>query len=473
MGSIAVSSVLRRLYEPEFLVKEHLRQGKFPTAKEAYGEAFSIAWAATAETVLIALIAITNIIMVSSAGETALAAVGLVNQPRFIVQALVMSMNAAVTSICARRRGQGDPMGAISCLKQGLILSVGFSVILSVIAFVTAEPLIWLVGAQEDTFHLARDYYLILLYGIPLSNLSMTISAAQRGLGRTRVSMRINLVASIVNLFFNYVLINGVWFFPKLGVVGSAIGNCIGWGAGFLVAVWSVSHKDDFLCIFTRGGWTFTEKSIASFYKVTSGSFLEQLSLRVGMLLYSMIIARLGTEMLAAHVILQNIFSLSFSFGEGYGISASALVGRNLGARRPDLSMLYGKVVQRMSLITSFILFLIFIFGGRAIMMLFTSSENILAIGGPILILIGLTTVWQNSQIVYAGGLRGAGDTRYIAAISLISIVIFRPVMAYILVYPLGWALFGAWFSLLIDQLIRLGLIFKRFSSGKWSGIEL
>ena len=473
MGEIAISKIIRRLYEPEFMVKEKLRQGELPSATEAYGSAFSIAWAATAETVLMALMAIVNILMVSSLGDTAIAAVGLVNQPRFIVQALVLSMNAAVTSICARRRGQGDREGALNCLKQGLILSVVFSALLSIIAFIFAEPLIWLVGAQDDTFHLAYTYYTILLLGIPLFNLSLTISAAQRGIGRTRVSMRINLVGSIVNLFFNYVLINGVWFFPNLGVMGAAVGTCIGWGTALLVAIWSVSRKDDFLCIFTRSGWGFTRKAIDAFYRVTSGSFLEQLCLRIGMLLYSIIIARLGTEVLAAHVILQNIFSMSFSFGEGYGIAAAALIGRNLGAKRTDLSMLYGKVIQRMSMVTSFMLLLFFIFGGLPVMRLFTSSPEILSIGRPILILMGLTTIWQNSQIVYAGCLRGAGDTRYIAVISLISIVLIRPVLAYMLAYPLGWLLFGAWFSLLIDQLLRLGLTYKRFASGKWSKIDL
>jgi putative MATE family efflux protein len=455
------------------MVKEHLRQGELPNAKEAYGDAFSIAWAATAETVLMALMAIVNILMVSSLGDTAIAAVGLVNQPRFIVQALVLSMNAAVTSICARRRGQGDLEGALNCLKQGIILSIVFSVLLSVTAYIFAGPLIWFVGAQGDTFQLAYTYYTILLLGIPLFNLSLTISAAHRGLGRTRVSMRINLIGSVVNLFFNYVLINGVWFFPRLGVMGAAVGTCIGWGTALSVAIWSVSNKDDYLYIFTRDGWGFTRAAVDAFYKVTSGSFLEQLCLRVGMLLYSIIIARLGTEVLAAHVILQNIFSMSFSFGEGYGIAAASLIGRNLGAKRADLSMLYGKVIQRMSMVTSFMLLLFFIFGGRWVMMLFTSSEEILRIGAPILILMGLTTIWQNSQIVYGGCLRGAGDTRYIAVISLISIVLIRPVLAYTLAYPVGWLLFGAWFSLLIDQLLRLGLTYRRFASGKWSKINL
>jgi Na+-driven multidrug efflux pump len=119
------------------------------------------------------------------------------------------------TSICRARAGLRDRYGALCCLKQGLVLSAILSVVLTGAALFFTEPMIHLGGAKEDTFDMAVSFYRIILLGLPLNNLSLTISAAQRGIGQTKVSMRINMLSNAVNLLFCYLLINGVWIFPS------------------------------------------------------------------------------------------------------------------------------------------------------------------------------------------------------------------------------------------------------------------
>ena len=79
----------------------------------------------------------------------------------------------------------------------------------------------------------------------------------------------------------------------------------------------------------------------------------------------------------------------------------------------------------------------------------------------------------QICQVVTSGSLRGAGDTKYTAMVSLISIAIFRPLITYVLCYPFGLGLVGAWYSLVIDQFTRLVLVMIRFRQGKWTGLKL
>ena len=66
--------------------------------------------------------------------------------------------------------------------------------------------------------------------------------------------------------------------------------------------------------------------------------------------------AELGTESFAAHQIGMNIVSLSFACGDGLGVAASALVGQNLGRKRPDMSIVYGKAGQRVGFVFSVVL---------------------------------------------------------------------------------------------------------------------
>lgn len=469
-----VAQLARRVFAPEFMVKTELRRGPLPTAKEAYSTAFSTAWASIAETFLNALISMADTAMVGVVGPAAIAAVGLVTQPRFIVLTLILSLNMAVTSITARRRGENDPDGAVRCLKQSLILSISAAVLLAGIAALVRTPLLQFAGAQADTLQPALEYFEVILLGTPINALGMTISAAQRGIGETRVSMVINLTANSVNLLFNWLLIGGRMGFPALGTKGAAIATVIGWSFGLVLAVLSIANRRSFLFVFSREiPWGFDKRTMGAIYKVVSGSFLEQICLRIGFVAYSVIVAGLGTMLFAAHHICMNVLSLSFSFGEGFGIAASSLVGQNLGAKRPDLSIVYGKVCHRMSFFTCAAMFLLFTFAGEPMVRMFTSDESIIAVCMPIMVIAGVILFGQASQMIYMGSLRGAGDTRYTAIVSMICILFFRPVQAYLLAYRFGFALTGAWIALIIDQYLRLILTERRFSSGKWMSIEL
>ena len=79
----------------------------------------------------------------------------------------------------------------------------------------------------------------------------------------------------------------------------------------------------------------------------------------------------------------------------------------------------------------------------------------------------------QTSQVVISGCLRGAGDSRYVEVTSLVSIGTFRVGLSYLLCYPLGIGVYGAWIGFLVDQCTRLVLNYTRFHRGGWTKIEL
>ena len=104
---------------------------------------------------------------------------------------------------------------------------------------------------------------------------------------------------------------------------------------------------------------------------------------------------------------------------------------------------------------------------------LFTDEAAIITEAGTLMLIIAATTVIQTSALSYTGCLRGAGDARYIAITAFISIAIIRPLSAWVLCYPVGWGLVGAWISLFIDQCMRCILNGTRFRKGKWAEIEV
>ena len=464
---------LLEIFSVKRLIKKNRIYGELPSEKEVYSTAFKISWPCTLETVLVGLVSSVDIIMVGGLGATAIAAVGLTNQPKFLLLALIRSLNVGVTAITARRKGEQDYNGANSCLRQSIVLSFLISTTMAILGFVFARQILIFAGAGQDVIEDSIAYYQILMVSIIFTSLSLTMNAAQRGIGKTKISMKTNVMANIFNLTFDYLLINGIWIFPKMEVRGAAIATVIGSIVAFLMSVKSLTKKGEFLELKLKANWRFDKKVTSTLFSISGSAAIEQMFMRIGFFSYAKIVASLGTVAFAVHQICMNLLELSFCFGEGLGVAASSLVGQNLGAKRPDKAIIYGKAGQRMAVVVSSTLFLIFFFGRRILVSIFSSEPDILALGSVIMVIVAFTTLVQTTQTVYLGCLRGAGDTKFVAKISFVSIGIIRPILAWILVNPLSLGLVGAWISLSMDQLIRCILGRKRFNSGKWTQIKV
>lgn len=457
----------------EGMLKPHQNKGELEPSSHYYKKMYEMAWPSALEAVLVSLIGSMDLIMVGGLGSPAIAAVGITNQPKFILLAMVFSVNVGVTAIVARRRGEDDEIGANRCLRQSMMISITLSFLMGLVGFIFARPIMVFAGADPEFLELAVEYFQIIMISIVFTGISLTINAAQRGAGNTKISMKTNLAANIVNVIFNYFLINGIWIFPKLGVRGAAIATVIGSLVGCAMSIRSILNKNHFLSVAHKVGWRFDKRTIKALAGISGSAMSEQVFMRVGFFAYAIIIAQLGTVAFATHQICMNIINISFAFGDGLGIASSSLVGQSLGRKRADEAIVYGKTGQRIAFLVSTVLFFVFLFGGRFLVSLFSNEAEVLSLGAIIMVIIAFSTHAQTSQVVFSGCLRGAGDTKFVAFTSLISIGIVRPILTYVLCLPLGLGLIGAWIALIVDQSMRMLLSFKRFSSGKWTKIEL
>jgi len=198
----------------------------------------------------------------------------------------------------------------------------------------------------------------------------------------------------------------------------------------------------------------------------------EQLIMRTGMILFAKTVASLGTTPYATHQVCMNIQALSFMTGQAFAVSATTLMGQSLGKCRPDMAQAYCSRTRTIGFYFSLLLAAIFAFFGNEIVGLYNSDPEIIRIGGQIMLFVAFLQPFQSSQFIIAGGLRGAGDTKVTAMITLITVLFIRPGAAILLV-RLGWGLYGAWAALACDQIIRSGLVLGRYNSGKWKLIKV
>lgn len=464
---------LANLFSVKSMLKKEQIIGELPPSREAYRNFIKIAWPSALEAFLVAMIGSVDTIMVGTLGPGAIPAVGITNQPKFILLAIIFSLNIGITAVTARRKGQNNQKEANRTVRAGIIISATVSLLMAVLGYIFAKPILQVAGADNSYLSDAIIYFRILMFSIPTQALNLTINAAHRGCGKTKISMSTNIISNVINIIFNYLLINGIGIFPRLEIKGAAIATAMGAFVAFCISLLTLFRKNGYLTFHYKANWSIHKDVLSPVMKVSSSAFVEQVFLRIGFFAYTGIIARLGAIEYETHVICMNILTLSFCFGDGLAIAASALVGQNMGSKRPDLSIIYGKTGQRLSFLVSSIIFLVFIFGRSLLVSMFTQEAAIIALGANIMILAALGTHMQTSQVVLSGCLRGAGDTSFIAVTSFISVAIVRPILTWLLCFPAGFGLYGAWIALLVDQGFRLITSHHRFSGGKWSKITL
>lgn len=443
--------------------------------KEAIKTAYNLAWPAVIESFFIAFAGIIDSLMVSSLGPYAVAAVGLTTQPRYVGLALFIAINIAVSAMVARRKGEENRKGANSILLLAALFTVTAGVLISIASVVFAEPIMILSGAEQDTFDSSVLFFKIIMGCMMFNIISLVINSALRGCGNTRISMKTNLTGNLINIIGNYLLVQGKFGFPMLGVAGSAIATVIGTVVACIMSISSLFDKNSFISI----PYMISEKirlsfeSIKPMLKITVSTFSEQILLRIGFMSVAVMAAKQGTAAFAAHQVGMNIMGLSFSFGDGMQMAAVSLIGQSLGQKKPEMAKKYGSICQAMGVSIAIVLSVLYLVFGRMIYEMFFTEVEIIDIGVSIMKLMVIIVLMQLPQVIFMGCLRGAGDVVFTTIASTISVTILRPLASFVFCYTLGFGILGLWLGVVADQFVRLALTTWRFSSGVWTKVKL
>ena len=477
----------KRLFGIEYMLPNGMVPGELPGSGPMYKEYIRLALPSVMEMVLISLIGMIDTVMVSGIGTDAVAAVGLVGQPRMLMLCIFFAMNVGITAVVARRKGEGRRDEANLVMRNVIVIISLLSIVLMAGIMPFATQLMRFAGAEPGrTLEDATTYFIILGWALPFNALSMAICAAQRGVGNTKLTMYVNILSNLVNVLFNWLLINGIGPFPRLGVAGAAIATALGMVVGFVLCIISMyngKRNDSFLQLSFKASWRLDKKSISDVAKVSYSAMLEQIAMRIGFFAYAKIVADLGTDAFAAHQIAMQFLNLSFCFADGLGVAGTSLVGQMLGSQRKDMSHIYGVIAQRFSLVVAIVLATCCVAMRGPLVSMFISSsdgDNVRRLAELIMIVVGVFQPFQMLAVVSSGALRGAGDVKYTARVMMITVAVMRPVLAFAAVRLIGnvlgqeeIALIGAWAAALVDMITRMVLMLRRYKGGKWHDIRV
>lgn len=468
---VSVMGRLSKYGNTEFLISQDKRLGEFPSTQSALRLFFSIALPGIAELVFGSLINSVDLVMVGNLGNYAISSVGLNNQPMMLALCLFFAMNVGVTATVARRKGQGDREGASRVLRQALFIELFLSLAMIGVMMLISSPLLKFAGAKEgETLVPAIKYFRTIMSFFVVRTFMLTINAALRGVGETRTTLVANVTSNIVNICFNYLLIEGHFGCPALGVTGAALASGIGFIAGFSISLYSVTRKRSYLCFSFKESFVPDRETIRPIYHVSSNAMLEQLMLRTGFFLMAKFTADLGTDAFAAHTIMNQLVNISVNIGEGLSVATTTLVGQNLGRGRSDLSEMYCKLSQRCSTVISSCYAGLLLLGRYFLPSLFIDDQKVISMVAVALIPTSVMIIFQQLMMIYQGTLRGAGDTRSVAISSAIAVCGIRTVSSFVAVYVFH-SLVCLWSFTIIDMVFRFIFLGYRFRLERWKKV--
>ncbi|ULL13235.1 MATE family efflux transporter [Paenibacillus sp. H1-7] len=425
------------------------------------------------EMLLINFMQMLNMILVGRVGPDAVATVGLTSQPYFLLLAIFMTLNVGTTVIVARSVGAGQLADANKAASQAFALNIGLSFIVVAFGYWYAADLLRMMGASEEVVAEGLLYAKIIFLSIGFNTISMALTAILRGAGDTRTPMKINVLSNVLIVLIGFPLIYGLFGLPELGVTGAAVATITSQLVSMIWVIIVMFSGKYTIRLTVRGLLQLDRDMIGRILKIGLPTAVEQIVMRLGMLVFVKIAASLGTIALAATQIAFNVFGLTFMPGMAFSIAASTLVGQCLGAGNPDLAEKYGWQVRKIGMIVAGAMGVVFILFAKYMMMLYTTDPEVIEKGAVGLTIMGFIQVSQATQFILGGALRGAGDTRYPLYSTVIGVWGFRVVLSLLFVYGLNWDIAGIWAAAAADQFVRSILIFRRFKKGAWKTVRV
>jgi len=396
----------------------------------------------------------------------------------FTILSLFMGTASYVNTFVAQYHGAGQADRIGPSLWQGFYVSLAGGALLLALAPLSPGLFEW-IGHPPAVRRLEVIYFRILCYGAVFPIANSALAAFFSGRGKPWPVMWIHLLATVVNVVLNYILIFGRFGFPALGINGAAISTVVSGIVSFLVFAVLILRSSNNPAYATRSGWKPDRDLLARILRFGFPNGVQFFIDIFGFTVFILLIGRLGTVQLAATNIAFNINSLAFMPMIGLGMAISILVGQYVGEKRVDLaerSVFSGAVIcfPYMGLIgLAYFLAPDFFIGFFASE---TAPETFLEIRSIAVVLlrfVALYCIFDTMNIVFASGIKGTGDTRFVMIMILVvsSCVLVVPTFLSMLVFRGG--IFTAWiFVTAYVIVLGFGFLF-RFLQGRWKSMRV
>ena len=463
--------IIKRVIVAKSMINKNAAQGQ-PRLRDITGIAFPMVLSQASETINLFV----DRLFLSRLGKLYIAGSMSGGLTAFNVMSLFIGIIGYVNAVVAQHDGAGDKRSCARATAQSIRLAfIGWPLLILVIPLV--KMLFESLGHLPEQIDLEMTYLRILIYGSIFGLVRHALAGFFIGLGRTRVVMLANIVGMLVNIPANWILIFGKFGLPAMGIAGAAIGTLLG---GFTITVilmavyFSRKYREEYG---TAGELGFDKRLAKILVKFGTPAGIEIFLNVAAFNFFIQLMHSYGPDTAAAVTIAFNYDMVAFIPMMGLGFAATTLTGRYVGARNIPGAERATRLTMMVTWYFASAMVLLFVFGARPLVNVFASGlegggTDVAPMARTMLSLAAIYTLADATQLILAGALRGAGDTKFVMRLSVALHWIFAGVAWYAIkittIPPVSmWAIF-------IGFIITLSIsMYLRYRFGKWRGMSL
>lgn len=381
---------------------------------------------------------VVDMIMVGRLGPTAIASLSVSVTWMFAIGVFGRNIPAGVEPLVSQAAGEKQTEIRAELFQHLLRLMV-IVLIPQVFFYLNAESGLLLFGQQPEVASLAGSYCAVLAIAVPAELAFVYAMRFFQAMERVQSATISVIAANILNVVANYLLI----FHLDLGVVGSAWATCISTYGMCFILLWRLRAE---IRIFCEKYYTYSSEILHRIWKLGWPTGL-QFSLEVwGFVLSVLFAGWIGTESQAAHAVVLNIASVCFMFPLGLSVAAATRVGKMIGTGGDWKNAIWQAFLTM--LLVEGCLIVLLVVGADWWPRIYTDDPALMEIVVPLVYLCACFQVFDGSQVVGLGILRGMGDVRVPLIFHLVAYWVIGMPLALFLAFTMGYGVAGIWIGL-------------------------
>ncbi|MCE5262147.1 MAG: MATE family efflux transporter [Deltaproteobacteria bacterium] len=402
------------------------------------------------------------------------AAVGFVSLLYFFVIIIANAIGIGTVALVSRAIGAGDFPRALDVARQSLLFGGATAVVLSVIGLTLSREIVWAAGFPAEIRTIAETFLRIFAIALGANYLLLISNALFRASGEVTKPLVTMFFVMALNVIGDFVLVFGFGWIPSLGYSGIAIATAASVLLGMVINL-ALFSRTRWRAIY-RGTWGLLPGTVRQIFRLGWPAAALQFAWNAGTIVLYNILGRLGEASITALAAIANglrIEAMIFLPAFALNMSASVLIGQNLGAGNPDRAertgwRIAGVGMVIMSLMAVFVFiraddFAALVARDPSVLKETASYLKYNMIGQPFIAL----------SLSLGGGLQGAGDTRGAMWVIIIAMWLIRLPLAWMLALPMGLGATGVWAAMVFSMACQGLLMARRFRGGSWKSVKL
>lgn len=430
---------------------------------------FKLALPIVLQNLILSSLNLVDTVIIGGLGEHAIASVGIANQYFFLLNLVLFGIVSGSSIFTAQFYGDNDIPNIKRVLGLSILTGGTAALIFSIVGFFFNTQILSIFSTDKLVIAMGSEYLRIIVFSYVITAVTFSYSFTLRSTGQVKIPMIVSTIALVVNTILNYLLVYGYFGMPKLGTNGSAIATLIARTVELLLMLSVVYSKKLIIAGKIKEMLDLSFDFIKNFFKVTTPVILNESMWSLGVSMYAVVYARMGTEVIAATNISATIERLTWVIFMGLGSACAVMIGNKIGEGDENEAFLLAKrfiiLCPALSILAGMAIF----FTSGWTLSVYKVSPIVYNYAHNVLMVFSIFLVTKVVNYVSVIGIfRSGGDTKFclildtggvwligVPLVFLGGLVLKLPIhLVYVLVY--------------VEEVVKLLFCIPRIFSGKW-----